>query len=115
MILNQPPNGLAGGFLALFAIFLPSFLLVYGPLPFWNTLRGMQSFQSVLSGINAAVVGILLAALYDPIFTSSINSIADFSIAIGLGVLLFMWKRPPWNIVVVAAIAGLGLSLLGLT
>ena len=115
VIMNQAPNGVAGGLFALFAIFLPSFLLVYGPLPFWNRLRGMESFQSVLRGINAAVVGILLAALYDPIFTSSVGSLADFSIAIGLGVLLFIWKRPPWNIVVVAAAAGFALSLVGLT
>ena len=115
VVLNVPPNGLSGGFLALFSIFLPSFLLVYGPLPFWNKLRGMEVFQSVLSGINAGVVGILLAALYDPIFTNSVSSLTDFALAIGLGVLLFQWKRPPWNIVVLAAIGGFAIGLAGLT
>jgi chromate transporter len=115
VVLNRPPNGLEGGLLALFSLFLPSFLLVYGPLPFWNSLRQRVAFQSALAGINAAVVGILLAALYNPIFTTSVTSIPDFALTIGLGVLLIVWKRPPWNIVLIAAAGGFLISLLGLT
>jgi chromate transporter len=111
VIMNQPPSGFEGALLCLFAIFLPSFLLVYGPLPFWDGLRKRQSFQSVLRGINAGVVGILLAALYDPIFTSSVFSLADFALVLGLGGMLIIWKRPPWNIVLVAAIVGEIISL----
>ncbi len=111
-IMNRPPNGIEGALLALFAIYLPSFLLVYGPLPFWDDLRKKESFQSVLRGINAGVVGILLAALYSPIFTSSVLSVPDFVLAVGLGALLIVWKRPPWNIVVIAAIMGAVLAII---
>lgn len=111
-VMNRTPNGFAGGLFALFAIFLPSFLLVYGALPFWNKLREGESFQSALRGINAAVVGILLAAWYDPVFTSSVLTVGDFALTIGVGALLIIWKRPPWNIVLVAAIGGILLGLL---
>jgi chromate transporter len=114
-VMNVHPNGIVGGLVALGAIFLPSFLLVYGPLPFWNSLMMRRGFQSASAGINAAVVGILLAALYNPIFISSINSGADFALAIGLGLLLFVWKRPPWNVVLAAVIGGLMIGFLGLT
>jgi chromate transporter len=113
-VLNIYPNGIAGGLFALFAIFLPSFLLVYGPLPFWNSFRTRRSFQSALAGVNAGVVGILLAALYNPIFITGVTSIGDFALAIGLILLLIVLKRPPWNIVLVAALGGLILGLLGL-
>jgi chromate transporter len=113
-VLERPPSGIVGGFYALFSIFLPSFLLVYGPLPFWNSLRKRRSFQSVLNGINAGVVGILLAALYNPIFVTSVFSLPDFLLVILLGVLLIVLKRPPWNIVLVAALGGLVIGLLGL-
>ncbi len=106
-VMNKTPNGFVGGFFALLAIFLPSFLLAYGALPFWDRLREGEDFQSVLRGINAAVVGILLAAWYDPVFTSSVSSVADFALTIGVGALLIIWKRPPWNVVVVAAIGGI--------
>ena len=111
VVMNQAPNGVEGAFLCLFAIFLPSFLLVYGPLPYWDTLRQKQNFQSVLRGINAGVVGILLAALYNPIFTSSIFNTADFALLLGLGGMLFILKRPPWNVVLVAAVVGEIISL----
>ena len=114
-VMTVRPNGIIGGFIALGAIFLPSFLLVYGPLPYWNSLMRRRAFQSVSAGINAGVVGILLAALYNPIFVSSINSGADFGLAVALGLILFVWKRPPWNVVLVAALGGLLIGLLGLT
>ncbi len=110
-VVNRMPNGFVGGLFALFAIFLPSFLLAYGALPFWDNLRE-PDFQSVLRGINAAVVGILLAAWYDPVFTSSVGSVADFALTIGVGALLMIWKRPPWNVVVAAAIGGILLGFL---
>ncbi len=113
-IMTKMPNGVAGGLFALFSIFLPSFLLVYGLLPFWDTLRTRQDFQSTLRGINAAVVGILFAALYSPVFTTSVTSIADFALTLVLGALLMVWKRPPWNIVVGAVIGGTIIGVLGL-
>jgi chromate transporter len=114
-VMTVHPNGIVGGFIALASIFLPSFLLVYGPMPYWNSLMSRRSFQSASAGINAGVVGILLAALYNPIFISSVNSAADFALAVGLGLLLFVWKRPPWNVVLVAALGGLVIGLLGLS
>ena len=99
-------NGWSGALLTLVAIFLPSFLLVIGALPFWDLLRASSKFQSVLSGINAAVVGLLLAALYKPVWTSAILSPADFSLGlVGFGLLMF-WKWPPWIVVVSSATAG---------
>jgi chromate transporter len=84
-VMGPEPNGALGGLLALGAIFLPAFLLVLGPLPFWDILRRGPAFQSVLRGINAAVVGILLAALYDPVWISAINA-----------QLILPWPLAPW-------------------
>ena len=102
----QSPNGWSGAALALVAIFLPSFLLVVGALPFWGTLRTLPAFQSALRGINAAVVGLLLAALYRPVWTSAIATTADFSLAAACLALLVLWKLPPWLVVVFAAVGG---------
>jgi chromate transporter len=103
-------DGLSGGILALVAIFLPSFFLVFGALPFWDALRVRTGFQSALRGINAAVVGILLAALYDPVFTSAIMAPENFALAlIAFGLLVF-WKLPPWLVVLLAALGGIGLG-----
>ena len=99
-------DGLGGALLTLIAIFLPSFLLVIGALPFWDLLRTKSRFQSALSGINAAVVGLLLAALYQPVWTSAIHTSADFSLGlIAFGLLMF-WKWPPWLVVVLTAAGG---------
>lgn len=99
-------NGWSGALLTLTAIFLPSFLLVIGALPFWDMLRANASFQSALSGINAAVVGLLLAALYQPVWTSAIHAPADFALGlVGFGLLMF-WQWPPWIVVVLSAAAG---------
>jgi chromate transporter len=99
-------NGWSGALLALIAIFSPSFLLIVGALPFWNALRSKSSFQSALSGINAAVVGLLLAALYQPIWTSAILSAVDFGLGLSAFGLLMFWKWPPWLVVVLTAAAG---------
>jgi len=105
-IMGPEPNGWAGAALCLFAMFLPSFLLVIGPLPFWDQLRARPGAQSALRGVNAAVVGLLLAALYDPVWTAGITSRADFALAVAAFLLLFMWQTPPWLVVVLSAIGG---------
>lgn len=104
------PNGWLGAVLALIAIFLPAFLLVVGVLPFWNAIRRHPGFQSVLYGINAAVVGILVAALYNPVWTSAIKNPADFVLAILAFGLLVLWKLPPWLVVLFSAIGGMLLT-----
>ena len=102
-MMQAQPNGIAGAALALVAIFLPSFLLIIGVLPFWDVLRRRPALQSSLGGINAAVVGLLLAALYNPVWTSAIESPTDFGLAtLALG-LLVLWKWPPWLVVVSTA------------
>ena len=98
-------NGWSGALLALLAIFAPSFLLIVGALPFWDSLRGQSSFQSMLSGINAAVVGLLLAALYRPIWTSAILSSGDFALSLSAFGLLTYWQWPPWLVVIFTAVA----------
>src|SRR5918996_4409793 len=105
-VMGPQPNGALGGLLALGAIFLPAFLLALGPLPFWDILRKIPAFQSVLRGINAAVVGILLAALYDPVWTSAIFAPEDFALAAGALALLVIWKWPPWLVVILSALGG---------
>jgi chromate transporter len=103
----QPgPNGIVGAAVALVAIFLPGLLLVYGMLPFWDALRTRQWAQSGLRGANAAVVGILGAALYDPIWTSAVLDPVDFLLAVCGFVLLTAWKAAPWIVVVGLAAAG---------
>lgn len=92
--------------LCLGAIFLPSFLLVIGVLPFWETLRRRKATQAALRGINAAVVGLLLAAFYDPVWTSGILTKADFALAASAFLLLFLWRTPPWLVVILCAAAG---------
>jgi chromate transporter len=111
VVMNPSPNGVAGALLALVAIFLPSFLLIVGALPFWDRLRTRPEAQSVLRGVNAAVVGILLAALYDPVWTAGIKSGADFALGAAAFLLLYIWKTPPWLVVVLCAVVG---GLLGL-
>jgi chromate transporter len=105
-VMNEPPRGWAGGALALGAVFLPSFLLVVGALPFWEILRYRPGFQAALRGINAAVVGLLLAALYDPVWTSAITGAADFALALIAFGLLAFWRVPSWAVVAIAAAGG---------
>jgi chromate transporter len=99
-------NGWVGALIATIAIFLPAFLLVIGTLPFWDTLRRKPQIQGTLIGVNAAVVGILLAALYDPIWTSSILAPIDFALAAVLFGMLVYWKLPPWVVVLTGALGG---------
>jgi chromate transporter len=103
--MEPEPNGVAGATIALTSIFLPSFLLVVGGLPAWTYLRRVPAFHAALRGVNAAVVGILLAALYDPVFTSAVEEAADFAIVITTFGLLAFWKLPPWAVVAFAALA----------
>ena len=109
-VMGPAPRGVAGAGLALAAIFLPSFLLVVGVLPFWDTLRTRPAFQSALQGVNAAVVGLLLAALYNPVWTSAINSPAEFALAAAALALLVLWKFPPWLVVVLSAAGGAAIA-----
>jgi chromate transporter len=105
-VMGTEPNGWTGAFLTLVAIFLPSFLLVTGALPFWDLLRSVPVFQSALKGVNAAVVGLLLTALYTPVWTSAIHSPADFGLGLVAFGLLMFWKYPPWLVVMLTAIGG---------
>jgi len=105
-VVTVQPNGVPGALIALVAIFLPSFLLLIGVLPYWNSLRGRPGFQSALSGINAAVVGLLAAALYQPVWTSSVSSVPDFCISLGAFVLLTRMSARPWMVVALGAAAG---------
>jgi chromate transporter len=109
-VMGPEPNGWTGACLALVAIFLPSFLLVTGALPFWDMLRSVPSFQSALKGINASVVGLLLTALYEPVWVSAIQTPADFGLGLVAFGLLMFWKSPPWLVVVLTAIGGEFLS-----
>lgn len=107
---TQTPSGWVGAGIALVAIFLPSFLLITGILPFWEKLRGHHAMQRSMLGINAAVVGLLLAAFYNPVWTSAIRSASDFCLAGIAFLLLVFWKFPPWLVVLLAAaVTGLGL------
>jgi len=102
----MPPNGAAGAAIALVAIFLPGLLLVVGSLPFWDRLRGWPGAQAAMRGANAAVVGLLAAALYDPVFTSAVLTPLDFALALAGFVALVAWKAPPWTVVLALGLAG---------
>jgi chromate transporter len=109
---HPPPNGIVGAAVALVAIFLPTFLMVVGALPFLTALRSRAGFQAALRGINAAVVGLLLAALYHPVWTSAIKTAADFGLALVAFALLALWNAPAWLVVVIAALGGAMLGAL---
>lgn len=103
------PNDVLGAAIALVAIFLPSMLMAYGALPWWGLLRSRRGAQAALRGVNAAVVGILLAALYNPVWTTAIIRPEDFVLGLGAFALLTFWRCPPW--VVVALSGGVGALL----
>lgn len=110
--MNSTPSGWLGGMICLLAIFAPSFLLIIGALPFWERLRRSARTQAALIGVNAAVVGLLLAALYQPVWTSAILKPQDFGLAMVALVALMFWKLPPWLVVVGSGIAGWFLSVM---
>lgn len=109
-VMEPVPNGVVGSVIALVAIFLPGILLVYGMLPFWDELRTGQKIQAAMRGANAAVVGILGLALYNPIWTNGVQTSRDFALAVGGFLLLTVWKTPSWLVVMLLAAAGTLLS-----
>jgi chromate transporter len=106
------PGGVAGAALALVGIFLPGFLILVGVLPFWDALRRRPGAQGFIRGASAAVVGVLAAALYDPVFTTAITDAPSFALGAAGFVLLVVAKAPPWAIVGGGAVAGILLRLL---
>ena len=110
-VMIPPPHGAIGAFIALVAIFAPSFLLIIGLLPFWDTLRRRQGMQATLRGVNAAVVGVLGTALYNPVWTSAVLDAEDFAIAVAGFVLLVAWRAPPLLVVALSAAVGAGLVM----
>lgn len=110
--MDQAPTAWLGGLICLLAIFLPSFLLIAGALPFWEQLRGNLRMRAALMGINAAVAGLLLAALYDPVWTSAIDSAEDFALALAALIALNFWRMPAWAVVLACAAAGWLLALM---
>ncbi|MBI4082691.1 MAG: chromate efflux transporter [Candidatus Lambdaproteobacteria bacterium] len=109
-VIGPWPNGLAGALVGLVAIFLPGILLHMATLPFWETFRQRAGTQSVMRGINAAVVGLLVAALYDPIWTTAVRTPQDFGIALVSFILLVAWRTPPLVVVVISALGGIAFS-----
>jgi chromate transporter len=100
-------HGLPGAALGLFGIFLPGVLILVGTLPFWDTFRRRAGAQAMMRGVNAAVVGLLGAALYRPVWTSSVSSTADFGLALVGLVLLTVWRTPPLVVVMLGALGGI--------
>jgi chromate transporter len=110
-VMKSPPNGIAGAAISLIAIFLPGILVLMGTLPFWETFRRRSDAQSIMRGVNAAVVGLLGAALYNPVWTSAVKTPADFGLALVGFVLLAVWRAPPLVVVALGALGGIGLGL----
>jgi chromate transporter len=110
-IANLPPHGVAGAALGLFGIFLPGLLVLVGTLPFWDALRKKTAAQAMMRGVNAAVVGLLGAALYNPVWVSSVQAPGDFAVALTGFVLLTVWRAPPVVVVIVSATGGVLLAL----
>jgi chromate transporter len=113
-VMGPPPNGLAGAAISLLGIFVPGILALVAALPFWETFRKRANAQAVMRGVNAAVVGLLGAALYNPVWTTSVNGPGDFGIALVGFVLLTVWEAPPLVVVAVSAIGGVVLAIAGL-
>ena len=109
-VVRPPPHGLAGAALGLIGIFLPGALILMGTLPFWDTFRKRVGAQAMMRGVNAAVVGLLGAALYNPVWTSSVKTSGDFAIALVGFVLLTVWRAPPFLVVIISALGGIALA-----
>jgi chromate transporter len=112
-VAGVPPGGVAGAVVALVGIFVPGVLCLLGTLPFWHELRTRPAAQAAMRGTNAAVVGLLGAALYNPVWTSAVLSPVDFAIAATGFVLLVVWRAPPLLVVALSALAGTGLGAAG--
>jgi chromate transporter len=112
-VVRPSPHGVAGAALGLFGIFLPGMLVLLGTLPFWDTLRKRAGAQAAMRGINASVVGLLGAALYNPVWTSSVRTPGDFGVALVGFTLLTAWRVPPLLVVVIGALGGIALALAG--
>jgi chromate transporter len=110
-VVTPSPHGVPGAALGLFGIFLPSVLILLGTLPFWDNFRKRPDAQAIMRGVNAAVVGLLGAALYNPVWTSSVNAPGDFGVALVGFVLLTVWRAPPLLVVIVSALGGVALAL----
>ncbi|MGO9628712.1 MAG: chromate efflux transporter [Xanthobacteraceae bacterium] len=110
-VVRPTPHGIAGAALGLFGIFLPGILILLGALPFWDSLRKRVAAQAAMRGVNAAVVGLLGAALYNPLWTSSVKTPGDFGLALVGFILLTVWRVPPLLVVVVSALGGMALAL----
>ena len=111
-VANPSPHGVPGAVLGLIGIFLPGILVLLGALPFWDALRQKTGAQAMMRGVNAAVVGLLGAALYNPVWTSSVNAPGDFGVALVGFALLTVWRVPPLFVVIVSAVGGVALTLL---
>ena len=109
-VVRPEPNGLAGAALGLVGIFLPGILILVGTLPFWDAFRVRPRAQAAMRGVNAAVVGLLGAALYNPVWVTSVRTPADFAVALVGFVLLVVWRAPPLLVVAVSAIGGIALA-----
>jgi chromate transporter len=109
-VVRTSPHGVAGAAMGLVAIFVPGILILIGTLPVWDTIRKRTEAQAMLRGVNAAVVGLLGAALYNPVWTSSVHSPPDFGIALVGFLLLIVWRVPPLAVVVLSAIGGVALA-----
>jgi chromate transporter len=114
-VMEPPPHGLAGAAISLVGIFVPGILALVGALPFWETFRKRARAQAVMRGVNAAVVGLLGAALYNPVWTTSVNGPGDFGVALVGFVLLTVWNAPPLVVVAVSAVGGVVLAIAGLS
>jgi chromate transporter len=110
-VVGPSPHGIAGAALGLFGIFLPGILILLGTLPFWDQLRKRPGAQAMMRGVNAAVVGLLGAALYNPLWTTSVKTPGDFGLALVGFVLLAVWRAPPLLVVIVSAVGGAALAL----
>jgi chromate transporter len=108
--MRPEPNGVLGALITTVAIFLPAFLLTIGVLPLWGAVRARPGFRATLQGVNAAVVGILLAALYTPVATSAILEPIDFALVIAAFAALTLWKLPPWLVVILTATASAAIA-----
>lgn len=110
-VLGPAPHGITGAAIALVAIFLPGFLVLVAVLPFWDRFRALPWARALMQGANAAVVGILGAALYDPVFIGAIGGMGDFTLALACFVALTAWRAPPWAVVLIAAAGGVVLAI----